>query len=313
MAGSHQAPGNAPGTRRARPGAVLTAFLAVPLLAVLAFSLGGCFPRPTPGPSRAGAAPSVSPSTAPGPASAKTQRPASSSPASAAKPPVAGAPAGAPIQQLFAAGGNSLPDRALWDITDPSSVLVLVNKHHALVPRNYMPPFLVTPAVPTGSGEPALLRRAAAAAVGQMFAAAAADGVNMTVMSSFRSYATQVSLYNSYAAQRGAEAADTASARPGYSEHQTGFALDIGDAAVPASCAFTWCMASSPAGLWVAGHAAKYGFVVRYQLGLEGTTGYLAEPWHLRFVGAAVAQDMSRRGILTYEQYLGLPGAPGYE
>ncbi len=201
----------------------------------------------------------------------------------------------------------------MLDIDNPASALVLVNKHRPLVPADYMPADLVAPRVPAATGEPALLRKDAALALERMVAAAGRDGVAITVMSSFRSHASQLSLYNSYAAQKGAAAADTSSARPGFSEHQTGLAVDIGDAGVPASCEFTWCMASSPAGLWVATHGPDYGFIVRYQLGLEGITGYLAEPWHLRFVGICVATDMRARSIRTYEQYLGLPGAPGYK
>jgi D-alanyl-D-alanine carboxypeptidase len=198
-------------------------------------------------------------------------------------------------------------------MSNPASVLALVNKHHPLIPLDYQPPDLATPDVPAGSGEPVLLRKEAAAAVERMFAAAGRNGVAITVQSSYRSYATQVSLYGSYVAQKGQAAADTSSARPGYSEHQTGLALDIGDAHVAADCEFTMCMAGSAAGRWVAAHAADYGFVVRYPLDRQAVTGYLYEPWHLRYVGSAVALDMRARRIPTYEQYLGLQGAPGYK
>jgi D-alanyl-D-alanine carboxypeptidase len=137
--------------------------------------------------------------------------------------------------------------------------------------------------------------------------------VAITIMSSFRSYSTQVSLYGSYVAQKGMAEADTSSARPGFSEHQSGLALDIGDPVAGPACEFTYCMADSAAGKWVAAHGADYGFVVRYQMGMEGTTGYLAEPWHLRFVGIPVAKDIAARGFKSYEQYLGIPGAPTYK
>ncbi|WP_258066574.1 M15 family metallopeptidase [Arthrobacter sp. GMC3] len=228
-------------------------------------------------------------------------------------PLIQGASSDAPIQQLFATGTAAPTDRLLWNIANPTSPLVLVNKHNPMVPADYLPADLRAPNVPLGSGEPALLRSEAAAAVGRMFAAASADGVHITIMSSFRSYETQSTVYNGYLAQKGQDLSDTSSARPGFSEHQTGFALDIGDATVSAACEFTFCMADSPAGKWVAAHGADYGFVIRYPMGEEPVTGYAAEPWHLRFLGIAVAQDMSVRGISSYEAYLGVPAAPDYK
>ncbi|MHA7305351.1 M15 family metallopeptidase [Arthrobacter sp. TMN-49] len=245
--------------------------------------------------------------------------PASSIPAtpsSATKPAnaplITGASTGAPIQKLFATGTAAPMETSLRNIANPSSPLVLVNKSHPLEPVDYVPTELVTPAVRTGSTEPVQLRAEAAAAVERMFAAAAAEGVNISIRSSYRSFDTQVSLYNGYVATKGRAAADSSSARPGFSEHQTGFALDIGDANSGADCDFTICVADTAAGLWVAAHGADYGFVVRYLVGKETTTGYLAEPWHLRYLGIAVAQDMTVRGVQSYEEYLGTPGAPGY-
>ncbi|WP_262453066.1 D-alanyl-D-alanine carboxypeptidase family protein [Arthrobacter sp. A2-55] len=228
--------------------------------------------------------------------------------------PPSSIPGGAPTTAAPVPPVASGPQAAaVHNMSNPASVLVLVNKHHPLNPLDYQPPDLVTPNVPAGPGELVLLRREAAAAVERMFAAAGSNGVSITVQSSYRSYATQVSLYGSYVAQKGQESADTSSARPGYSEHQTGLALDIGDANVGADCEFTICVEETAAGRWVAAHAADYGFVVRYPPGLQAVTGYLYEPWHLRYVGTAAALDMRARGIPTYEQYLGLQGAPGYK
>jgi zinc D-Ala-D-Ala carboxypeptidase len=123
---------------------------------------------------------------------------------------------------------------------------------------------------------------------------------------------TQVSLYNSYVVRNGQTEADTASARPGYSEHQTGFAMDIGDFDGNPACDFVPCFKDTAGAKWVALHAQDYGFVVRYQLGFDAVTGYFAEPWHLRYLGVTVAKDLTKRGFHSHEQYLGVPAAPGY-
>lgn len=228
-------------------------------------------------------------------------------------PPVAGAGADGPIQDLFAAGNGSPSDATLWDIQNPNSPLVLVNKQHLLTPVDYAPTDLATPAVRSGSGEPILVRAEAASAIERMFAAAAAEGINITVKSSYRSFQTQVAVYSGYVESKGESAADSTSARPGYSEHQTGLAIDIGDADAGTTCDFNPCFSTTPAGQWVAAHASEYGFTVRYVAGHEATTGYLAEPWHLRYLGISVTTDMNKHNIHSYEDYLGLPGAPAYK
>lgn len=270
---------------------------------------------PTPAAATSATTPETSAPTSSGPSSVSASggTPAAITPSAAPAPPVKGAAPDSPIQELFAGGPATPTDKALLDLANPASRLVLVNKRNPLVPLDYIPGDLVAPAVASGSGEAMLLRSEAAAAVERMFTAAAAQGVGITLKSSYRSYATQVGVYNGYVANKGVAAADSTSARPGFSEHQTGLALDIGDANAGTACDFTSCFADTAVGGWVAAHAAEQGFLVRYVPGQEDITGYLAEPWHLRYVGAAVAQDMQARGITSYEEYLGLPGAPGYE
>ncbi|MCZ2404107.1 D-alanyl-D-alanine carboxypeptidase family protein [Paenarthrobacter sp. Z7-10] len=198
-----------------------------------------------------------------------------------------------------------------FSLTDPNSPWVLVNKHHPLHPAKYEPADLVSATVPAGSGGgAALLRAEAANALARMVAAAATAGAGITVLSSYRSYGTQVSLYNGYVAGTGVADADTKSARPGYSEHQTGLAFDIGDSG--GACAFDPCFADQPAAAWAAANAHGYGFLIRYQLGRARVTGYLAEPWHLRYVGVELAADLVARRFTTFEEYLGLPAAPDY-
>ena len=117
--------------------------------------------------------------------------------------------------------------------------------------------------------------------------------------SGFRSYATQTKLYQDYVNQDGKEAADRYSARPGYSEHQTGLAFDVigtnGD-----------LVTEEKAAQWLLDHAADYGFVVRYLKGKEKETGYMSEEWHLRYVGKE-AKEIAESG-LSLEEYYGFEG-----
>ncbi len=117
--------------------------------------------------------------------------------------------------------------------------------------------------------------------------------------SGYRSYAYQQSLYNSYVAMYGQAQADTFSARAGYSEHQTGLAFDL---LSPNGT----LLETVPEVNWVAQNAHRYGFIVRYQTGKENITGYIAEPWHLRYIGQ-MASDIYVSG-LTLEEYLGVEG-----
>lgn len=117
--------------------------------------------------------------------------------------------------------------------------------------------------------------------------------------SGFRSYETQTKLYQDYVNKDGKAAADRYSARPGYSEHQTGLAFDVigtnGD-----------LVTEEKAAQWLLDHAADYGFVVRYLKGKEKETGYMAEEWHLRYVGKE-AKEIAASG-LSLEEYYGFEG-----
>jgi len=187
----------------------------------------------------------------------------------------------------------------------------VVNKHRPLVPQDFVPADLVQPGVRLAvSGEASLLNSTTAAAAEKMFAAAAAEGVIMTLASGYRSYSTQVATYNGYVASTGQAAADRASARPGHSEHQTGWSFDIGDGA--GACSFQPCFAEQPAAVWAKSNAHKFGFIVRYPWMFHDTTGYFYESWHLRYVGVEAATAMATRGIATLEEYFGLEAAPDY-
>ncbi|ALE07935.1 hypothetical protein AL755_16885 [Arthrobacter sp. ERGS1:01] len=179
----------------------------------------------------------------------------------------------------------------------------VVNKRRPNVPIDQVPPDLV------GVGSQ-LMRREAAAAMSRFINAGAAAGVPITTVSGYRSYSTQYNLYYSYVASYGQAYADTISARPGFSEHQTGLAMDIGNPS--GACGLQTCFANTSAGAYAAANAWRYGFIVRYTNGYTAITGYSYEPWHLRYVGLTIAADMHNRGFHTLEQYFGMPAAPGY-
>lgn len=185
--------------------------------------------------------------------------------------------------------------------TDPLSYLVLVTKTKPLDPIDFVPPDLVDLAEVPGT-EGTMMRADAAAAMTLMYQAAEAAGVPFAVNTSYRSSTFQANLFARYSAAQGEAAASRSVARPGYSEHQTGLAADIYDTSANK---LAQSFGSSPAGLWIAEHAHEYGFIISYPKGKEALTGYIWEPWHVRYVGVEVAQDMRDKGVVTLQEYLG--------
>ena len=122
-------------------------------------------------------------------------------------------------------------------------------------------------------------------------------GFDMPLLSGYRSYDYQKSLYENYVARDGEEAANRYSAKPGTSEHQTGLAFDVGE--------MSWTYGETAAGQWLVNHCAEYGFILRYLPGKEDITGYMYEPWHIRYVGVEHAAAIMSQGI-TLEEYLGV-------
>lgn len=204
-------------------------------------------------------------------------------------------------------------DKTVNSINDPASLWVVVNKLRPLDPKTYVPANLVVPNVPLRANitsNEKYMRPDSAAALEKMFTAAKHAGINLNVQSGYRSYNFQVNLYNSYVRQNGQAAADTFSARPGYSEHQTGLAVDVGT--TRGVCEVNQCFGNTPEGQWVAANAYLYGFIVRYPKGLDNVTGYEYEPWHLRYIGVNLSTEMHKEGVQTLEQFFDLPAAPDY-
>ena len=145
-------------------------------------------------------------------------------------------------------------------------------------------------------------------AFNKMQAAAKLDGINIYIASGFRSYQTQNRLYNNYVARDGKAKADTYSARPGHSEHQSGLAFDICSHDLDGQDA---CINSNfdntDQAKWLAQNAYKYGFILRYPKGKTNETGYKYESWHFRYVGTDLSTKLYNNGDwLTMENYFGI-------
>lgn len=205
------------------------------------------------------------------------------------------------------------PERASDPHTDPDSIHVLVNRQNPLEPGDYAPEDLVTAPVPHyGPTDAMTLREEPAEALAKLFAEAAQEGLELGLVSAYRSYAYQVQIYGNRHAEVGTAETDLYMARPGYSEHQTGLAADV-TAINNAECGYLGsCFGETPEGQWVAENAHHFGFVVRYLEGMEDITGYPYEPWHLRYVGEDTAAEVFDQG-LTLEQYWGEPPAADYD
>lgn len=199
-----------------------------------------------------------------------------------------------------------------YSLIDPSSIWVVVNKHRPLNPQQYAPSDLVVPKVPlrVPGNETMQLRKEAASALETMLADSKSQGVPMMLSSGYRSYSYQVSLYGSYVKTNGVTTTDNFSAHPGYSEHQTGLAVDIEP--LNQQCDVEQCFADLPAGKWIAANAYKYGFILRYTADKVQITGYMYEPWHIRYVGIALSTQMHKQDIKTLEEFFNLPAAPNY-
>lgn len=164
--------------------------------------------------------------------------------------------------------------------------LLVVNKTYPL-PESYNPGGLT----PEAYG-----------AFARMQSDAAAQGIYLVCISGFRSFADQRYTYNAYAARDGVDAADTYSARPGHSEHQSGLALDVNS--------LYFSFADTAEGKWLLANCARYGFIIRYPKDKTDSTGYVYEPWHIRYVGKERAAAITESG-LTLEEYYGITSTYG--
>lgn len=209
-------------------------------------------------------------------ASAVSSAPAESTASASASKPTASK---ATVSKSTAVTSNANNGGAAAQPTYIQGVLI-VNKTYGL-PRNY------------GNG----LTPETKTALNNMIAGAKAEGISLWSVSGYRSYDRQNTLYTNYCKQSGKEAADRFSARPGYSEHQTGLAIDLNNA----SSSF----AGTKEAIWLEKNCYKYGFIIRYGKDKEQYTGFKYEPWHVRYLGVELATKVTQSGKCL-EEYFGI-------
>ena len=189
-----------------------------------------------------------------------------------------------------------------FDKNDPN--LVLVNKE-TTVDENYEPEELVyiDESMRASDRAPQYQRMQpeAAEAFEALVNAAADEGLTIKVTTAYRPYSYQADLYYYYLAVKGEEWTEQYSAPPGTSEHQTGLAADVSCEEIGYELDVSF--ADTAEGAWIAEHVAEYGYILRYQEGMEEITGYSYEPWHIRYVGRSAAKVITEKGI-TLEEFL---------
>ena len=175
------------------------------------------------------------------------------------------------------------------NLPDLNSYTILVNKSNSL-PKGYEPADLVSL-----FNSDYKLRKLAAQHFEALINVAKIDGHHIEPYSAYRSYERQAYLYHNYVLHDGPDLADKYSARPGYSEHQTGLAVDITSVGNVNELTLKDLN-------WISKNAHRFGFIIRYPKDKIHITGYMHEPWHLRFIGVEIAADFITKN-LTFDEY----------
>lgn len=190
-------------------------------------------------------------------------------------------------------------DNDFYTNTSPSPLqntnLVLINKYY-YVDKDYIPDDLVD-LFDTNRG--AKMRKEAADNYKLLVMAAKKDNITLESTTAYRGYNFQKALYDKYVSEDGKEKADTYSARPGYSDHQSGLTVDLNDPSVKGA------RLNDTDYKWLLNNAHNYGYIVRYQEHKVFITGYMEENWHIRYVGKDVATIMKNED-LCLEEYIDL-------
>lgn len=182
-------------------------------------------------------------------------------------------------------------------VSTPDNLLVLCNKYNSLGSYEPKKSDLVTLKANYAINSQQL-RKEAAEAFYKLSDAANAAGHKIVAVSTYRSYSRQSTVYSGYAKRDGQAKADTYSARPGTSEHQTGLAIDVSADGVTGYRTF----GNTASYRWAKDNIHNYGFIIRYPEDKTHITGYMAEPWHFRYVGVETAKKVYESG-LTYDEY----------
>lgn len=199
------------------------------------------------------------------------------------------------IEPTIAPTPEPTPTPVVIDIDSDASINKVVNKER-LVLDTYVPELTEV----EGGKQ---LRPEAAQAYNEMVEAAKAEGVNFVVISAYRSYKEQRSLWFTYEEKYGRKYANRMDATPGASEHQLGLALDLGSS--DGKCKLYECFKNTATGKWLYDNAYKYGFILRYPEGKESITGVMYTPWHYRYIGKDEAKKVFDSGQ-TLEEFYGL-------
>lgn len=190
-------------------------------------------------------------------------------------------------------------DNEYYTNTKPSTNLnkntILVNKYNYLQ-EDYVPDDLEDISLQYARSGMKLVREAKEA-YESMAKNAARSNLKLVATSSYRSYEYQEKLYNNYIKSDGVEAADTYSGRPGFSEHQTGLAVDVYNGKETYTN-----FEKTKEFEWMQNNAYKYGFILRFPKDKENITGYIYESWHYRYVGIKIASYIHENNI-SYEEY----------
>ena len=177
----------------------------------------------------------------------------------------------------------------------PTSYDILVNKNNRLT-SSYIPNDLEVIDI-NYSCKDKYLRHEARISFEEMAKKAKIDGYNIIAVSTYRPYEYQEKIYNDYVIKKGKYYADLASARAGYSEHQTGLAVDVADLSLDYDN-----FEKTKEFKWIKNNAHKYGFILRYPKAKFHITGFKYEPWHYRYVGVNIATYIYKNNI-TLEEY----------
>ncbi|SFR62248.1 M15 family metallopeptidase [Anaeromicropila populeti] len=190
---------------------------------------------------------------------------------------------------------------------EPDSITVLVNKEYGL-PEGYRPDDLVVPDILFNINyfhEKKMLRREASNAIEELFEAGEQEGLSLCGVSGFRSYERQEEIYEENLKTKGYAHTSQFSAVPGYSEHQTGLAMDVSTSSI--HYRLDTVFSSTPEGKWLAENAYKFGFTIRYPEDKTEITGYAYEPWHIRYVGKELAKYLYDNNLTLEEYYNYVP------
>ena len=201
-------------------------------------------------------------------------------------------------------GESGIPENYAIEISSEEALsdLVLVNRHFRLS-SDFSPPDLVVVNALNIYGTTnqwITMRATAARALEDMLDAAYDEEEHVIIIvSGYRSYDTQMAVHNNHIADRGEAEARRISARPGHSEHQLGLAMDLSTFSLGGELSSQF--SSTPEGAWIRDNAHRFGFIIRYPANREADTGFIYEPWHLRYVGVDTAGQMFGTDMILEE------------